>query len=540
MKILFKINLGLLMILILSVAPSANADISQNVAVASTSRVSEVKATVNKPYIKLTSKSKTLRVGDSYIFKAKVYGSDKKIVWKVSDTKVAGIDSRGKMTAKKAGKVNVIAVSGKLSVSFTVIIRDGIFSTDKTKVDLYDQQIIYINAEKMDDEDTIYYKISNEDIISCKWGEWNGKAFPLLITPRENGSAKITVYSEKTTEKLVINVSVTDEPQGCDSKAKELTAKEIYQKCAPSTVEIQIKTSFGEALGSGFFIMSGVVVTNYHVIENATGIEVITNDNTVHEVKSILGYNKDYDIAILYIDAVTEHLTLMKDEIANGEVIYTLGSPQGLTGSISDGIVSTASRKYDGVHYIQITAPISAGNSGGPCVNEYGEVIGINTFYLSDSQNLNFAVNISQLKEINVDEPTAPDTFYADNKATFIEEDAEKSQNASTAQLIEDNSMVTGNLSYSNDIDIYHIKLSEAGEIMGICNSKNSPGFKDLNFVVYNSDFNKKMVGKVYSDDGDEFLGFQDSISEGDYYIAVFSNNNYLNEPLDYSFYIEY
>jgi hypothetical protein len=502
---------------------------------------SQVKVTVDNPNIKFTAKTKSLKVGESFTFKAKAYGSSDKIVWSVSKTSLATIDSSGKLTAKKAGEVEVIATSGNISVTYTVTIDKGIFSTDSTNLALYDQQLIYINAEKMDNNDSIIYNVDNEDIVTCKWGTWNGKAFPLLITPQKKGSTVITITSVKSTEKLIINVTVVDEPSGRDANAKELTAKEIYTKCAPSTVEIQTEETVGGSLGSGFFIQSGVVVTNYHVIEDATKIKVITYDNKEYEVESILGYNKDYDIAILYIDAVTEHLALNKGDISVGETVYALGSPQGLTGSLSEGIVSSASRVYDGVEYIQVTAPISSGNSGGPLVNEYGEVIGINTFYFTDSQNLNFALNVFQVNKIDINSPINPSDFYAQNEAKSLNEDPAKSQKASTAQIIDSNTIVMGSLSYANDIDVYHIKLTSSDYVLGICAPDESSYFNDLYFSVLDSQGYIVLDSSSYTfTDGSPYLGFEDTLSAGDYYIVVYAGSDYLNYTLNYSFYIKY
>jgi len=194
--------------------------------------------------------------------------------------------------------------------------------------------------------------------------------------------------------------------------------EEIYQLARPATVEIRIYGQWGDdlKLGSGFFISGdGLIVTNHHVIEKGYSATVVTADETEYEVTSVIGYDENLDLAILKIDALTpDFLDISIRTVNTGAPVYTLGSPLGLSGSFSDGLVSTASRVYDNVDYIQITAPLSPGNSGGPLLNIYGEVIGVNTATFVDGQNLNLAVNISQLTQLDQQTPTTVEALYQD------------------------------------------------------------------------------------------------------------------------------
>ena len=83
-----------------------------------------------------------------------------------------------------------------------------------------------------------------------------------------------------------------------------------------------------------------------------------------------------------------------------------------MTATFSQGIITAVNRKIEGVTYIQHDAAISPGNSGGPLLNKYGEVIGINTWTLEDSQNLNFAVSSSVLLEMKYSTPLTMEQFY--------------------------------------------------------------------------------------------------------------------------------
>lgn len=99
-------------------------------------------------------------------------------------------------------------------------------------------------------------------------------------------------------------------------------------------------------------------------------------DDKSFTVENVKGYDEKIELAVIETKASkTTPVTFAVDKPKTGETVYTLGSSKGLTGTFSDGIVSTASRIDGGVEYIQITAPISSGNSGGPLVNVCGEKV---------------------------------------------------------------------------------------------------------------------------------------------------------------------
>ncbi|MEL0062206.1 MAG: Do family serine endopeptidase, partial [Candidatus Puniceispirillum sp.] len=147
-----------------------------------------------------------------------------------------------------------------------------------------------------------------------------------------------------------------------------------------------------QSLGSGFIIdQEGIVVTNYHVIENAEEIRVILKDETSFTAK-VLGQDKKTDIAVLKIDPGKTKLTAVtfgdSDKLRVGDWVLAIGNPFGLGGTVTAGIVSARGRDigngpYD--DFIQTDASINRGNSGGPLFNVAGEVIGINTAIYSQS-----------------------------------------------------------------------------------------------------------------------------------------------------------
>lgn len=187
----------------------------------------------------------------------------------------------------------------------------------------------------------------------------------------------------------------------------ELSANAVYNKCTPSVVEITAKNAVSKKTGTGFFCDDkGTVVTNYHVIEGCTDIQISLYNGQLYYVDSVLGYDAVRDIAILDTRCeVSEPLTFGTEDAYTGQTVYAFGSSLGLTGTFSNGIVSCAKRNLNNKLYIQTTAPISPGNSGGPLLDAKGNVIGINTSCMIDGQNLNFAVPIGDVSKISTDTP---------------------------------------------------------------------------------------------------------------------------------------
>ena len=193
------------------------------------------------------------------------------------------------------------------------------------------------------------------------------------------------------------------------------SASEIHNLYVESIGEIITYTKSGQelALGTCFVYSSdGKLITNYHVIENAYSAKVTINGQT-YTVQYILAYDKNIDIAVLQISATgLKAVTVCNSTHAVGSAVYAFGSSKGLSATFSQGIITYSDRELNGVTYVQHDAAISSGNSGGPLINQYGEVIGINTLTVKDSQNLNFAINISQLSKLNYSTPLTFSEYY--------------------------------------------------------------------------------------------------------------------------------
>ncbi len=195
----------------------------------------------------------------------------------------------------------------------------------------------------------------------------------------------------------------------------ELTPTELYLTCASSVVEIRTEAEGGGATGSGFFCdKKGTVITNYHVIENYAAAKIYLINGEEYEVKAVKGYDIKKDIAVLET-ACTNSVPLRFDtsgSIITGDKVYTIGSALGMTSSLSEGIVSCAMRLIYDQSYIQTTAPISPGNSGGPLFDAYGNVIGINTMTFAGGQNVNLAVPIEEALNVSVSNPTTLEKLF--------------------------------------------------------------------------------------------------------------------------------
>jgi S1-C subfamily serine protease len=188
--------------------------------------------------------------------------------------------------------------------------------------------------------------------------------------------------------------------------------------------------------GSGFLVRSdGVAVTNWHVAQNAFSILAITGTNRTYRVQGFVNVDSSDDLVLMQLtggDGGSFPVLRTGDlrRVSAGQRVFTVSAPEGLAQSVSDGILS-AIRGVQGRPFLQITAPVSPGSSGGPVFNETGEVIGIIDWKLSSGQNLNFAIPIdSALRLLN--EPPA----VADHEST-PPSDRNRAAGLATTQLFD-------------------------------------------------------------------------------------------------------
>lgn len=160
--------------------------------------------------------------------------------------------------------------------------------------------------------------------------------------------------------------------------------------------------------GSGFFINdNGLIITNEHVIRDASRVSIQMNNGTLYDV-TVLLTDERRDFALLKAPIENnDYVTLGNSYyVRTGETIYTYGSPLGISNTMTTGLVSKNLSIVNRKEYIQVSAPISPGSSGGMLVNEFGQVIGITTSILINGQNMNLSIPINRvINSINEIDP---------------------------------------------------------------------------------------------------------------------------------------
>jgi S1-C subfamily serine protease len=183
---------------------------------------------------------------------------------------------------------------------------------------------------------------------------------------------------------------------------------DLVRQVKPSVVAITTYDASGEALmtGSGFFVRPGQVVTNMHVIRGSARVEIKTLDGKgkTYPVTGAVAVDEEGDLVVLNVDMPAERTRsiefspVLPDE---GERIFVVGNPLKLEGSVSDGIVSAIREVPNLGRIIQITAPVSHGNSGSPVFNLKGQVVGVVTVKVTNGQNINLAIAAGRVAQLN-------------------------------------------------------------------------------------------------------------------------------------------
>ena len=213
-----------------------------------------------------------------------------------------------------------------------------------------------------------------------------------------------------------VSIYLQESPQSVENIPEEqgLSLQTIYEQNIPSVVSISCHTKSGSSTGTGVILSKqGYIVTNAHVVEGALSVTVQLTDDRTYQA-SLVGSDEISDLAVLYISA--EDLIPAQFGDSNslrvGDTVTAIGDPLGVEfrGSFTDGIISAINRDVtiDGrtMNLIQTNAALNSGNSGGPLINCYGQVIGINTMkigvFTNDSgvEGLGFAIPSATVKDI--------------------------------------------------------------------------------------------------------------------------------------------
>jgi S1-C subfamily serine protease len=270
-------------------------------------------------------------------------------------------------------------------------------------------------------------------------------AGPAADAPKQelrSGSPKETVtasgpsaLTDQHVAKLERRIAELEAARKVDGAAKtdNMPLTDIIPLVERAVVRLDSERSDGSvAVGSGFLVdANGRIVTNCHVVVEARKLRATFHDGTVSNVEGLLSVDPSRDIALVRLSRVPSTVVPLKLSslpTKKGEQVTAVGAPLGLSFSASDGIVSSiragseinqlftafgANTSYAG-SWIQTTAPISHGNSGGPLVNGKGEVVGMNTLRDPRGDNLGFAISAADIRQILDESGNASPTAFAE------------------------------------------------------------------------------------------------------------------------------
>lgn len=206
--------------------------------------------------------------------------------------------------------------------------------------------------------------------------------------------------------------------QGCSlpvvqEHGPSLTAQEVYRQVNPAVAVVLADLGDGSAsVGTGvIFSQDGYLITNYHVVEGGQECTVALDSGRSYEAKYVAG-DADSDLAVLKVEGQDLPAAVFGDSdlLTVGDKVYAIGNPLGveLRGTLTDGIVSAIDRDVEvegrTMTLLQTNAALNSGNSGGPLINEYGQVVGINTIKMtsrySNIEGLGFAIPSAYMERI--------------------------------------------------------------------------------------------------------------------------------------------
>ncbi len=236
------------------------------------------------------------------------------------------------------------------------------------------------------------------DVIARQRDELQGK-----ITTVENKSAAgiSQVQSQLAASEAQNKKLIADLEKDLGQKIQNLNVQSTdFSSIIGTVVRSVVSVATDRGQGSGVFVYrAGYIITNYHVVEGAQALQVLTYDGKVHPAATF-AFSSNLDLAVLKIqDESYPLLPLANSDSAQvGEKVIAVGNPGGLGFTVTEGIVSAVNRAIFGSNYIQTDVPINPGNSGGPIINTKSEVLGINTFKISSFEGIGFAIPSNVVK----------------------------------------------------------------------------------------------------------------------------------------------
>ncbi|MCL1905431.1 MAG: trypsin-like peptidase domain-containing protein, partial [Clostridiales bacterium] len=313
----------------------------------------------------------------------------------------------------------------------------------------------------------------------------------------------------------------------------ELTSEEIYAKVSDAIFKIETKimsdTDFGS--GSGFFITSdGIAVTNMHVITFMSSASITTANGSRYPVEGIISLHPKADLAVIKVKGSGfSYLELGDpDLLRNAQRIYCVGSPYGFDNTISDGLVSNLKREHEGFTYIQISAPIAPGSSGGALLNEYGQAVGVTTAGFEQG-SVNLAVPVSHLTAMHIF-PTIRSVKYLQAHSHFgclpvgdTYNEIEPNDSKPT-QTMKNDTIMYGSITGADDVDCYALDVEKKAELL-ISLTSDELHSAGLRFEL--SDPSGKVILDSRHYSGEIFsLAMGHCASKGSYTVKVYAEDN--------------
>ena len=260
----------------------------------------------------------------------------------------------------------------------------------------------------------VRFSPSNQSLPSSLEDAATVPTMPLETIPNDSHDSMELHISTQPTVPPADPTGETVPGEDIQKAAEPLSWQQVYKKMVPSVVSVVCTGSYSTSSGTGVIMDDeGYIITNAHVVEDALDIQVLLHDGrtvTAH----CLGLDIISDLAVLYVEA--EGLTAAEfgdsDLLEVGDEVVAIGDPLGveLRGTMTDGIISAINRGLEingrTTSLIQTTAALNSGNSGGPLVNCYGQVIGINTMKIGDYassggvEGLGFAIPMTSVKGV--------------------------------------------------------------------------------------------------------------------------------------------
>jgi S1-C subfamily serine protease len=234
----------------------------------------------------------------------------------------------------------------------------------------------------------------------------------------------------------------------------ELKPEQLYRKALPSVMTLEVQNPAGERfVGTAVLALADdVAITAWHVVDDALSVWATFSDGQRVKVIGCIDKDRARDLALIKLEKVLPHrrAALCRELQSVAARAYVIGAPKGFGFSISDGLISQI-RLVDGFPQYQLSCPISPGNSGGPVLNERGEVIGITSWTKADAQSVSFAIPAQELGRLNPARLLTP-----------WEQLAAKSPTPAAVSSVESSRRVSAGMAEGGNFDEFKMRLHGA------------------------------------------------------------------------------